>query len=452
MSQAISIVKPGSSSTPKPSTTNNPTPAPVPAPVQPLAPAPLPSKLNPISAQPFIPTNQPTLHSIEYDYSDGVYNGAYYPPKLLPKLDHHLYHHHQPTIPTNQPTFFLPPNLHQHLTTQIDLIEQTTSTGDPSLPESVGSYSGLVKLDRPTQDPIESSLNLFGPYPSILYKAWNQSGTCVGLWRIPNLRVNNEKQIITVEPWTRIKHPGLVHFHEAFTTKQFGDYSVVFVYDFHPNAVSVYHAHLSPLASLPPNPWSNNNNQFRTRPNPPLQPNGPGGLVERVLWSYIVQLSSVIKTIHASGLAVRNLDPSRVIISSKNRIRISGCGIMDVISHEQGIGLNYQQDDLLSLGKLIIALGCGSSSAVHNLPASVDQISRLYSPELKNVLLYLLSKPSNRKSIDEVISLCGSRVLDELNSSLVAEDKLERELLREVENGRLVRLLAKFGFINERPE
>ena len=33
-----------------------------------------------------------------------------------------------------------------------------------------------------------------------------------------------------------------------------------------------------------------------------------------------------------------------------------------------------------------------------------------------------------------------------------AEDSLEAELMREVENGRLVRLLTKFGFINERPE
>ena len=31
-------------------------------------------------------------------------------------------------------------------------------------------------------------------------------------------------------------------------------------------------------------------------------------------------------------------------------------------------------------------------------------------------------------------------------------DILESEMMREVENGRLVRLLSKFGFINERPE
>ena len=33
-----------------------------------------------------------------------------------------------------------------------------------------------------------------------------------------------------------------------------------------------------------------------------------------------------------------------------------------------------------------------------------------------------------------------------------AVDRLESELMSELENARLVRLLCKFGFINERPE
>lgn len=66
---------------------------------------------------------------------------------------------------------------------------------------------------------------------------------------------------------------------------------------------------------------------------------------------------------------------------------------------------------------MIVALACGSPNAVHNLPKSVDHISRLYSADLKNVLLYLLSKPGPRKSIEEVLALMGGRVLDELNAS-----------------------------------
>ena len=36
--------------------------------------------------------------------------------------------------------------------------------------------------------------------------------------------------------------------------------------------------------------------------------------------------------------------------------------------------------------------------------------------------------------------------------SCSAVDRLEAELMSELENGRLVRLLTKMGFINERPE
>ena len=46
---------------------------------------------------------------------------------------------------------------------------------------------------------------------------------------------------------------------------------------------------------------------------------------------------------------------------------------------------------------------------------------------------------------------CGGAPTERLNVSS-AVDKLEGELMGELENARLVRLLCKFGFINERPE
>jgi hypothetical protein len=39
-----------------------------------------------------------------------------------------------------------------------------------------------------------------------------------------------------------------------------------------------------------------------------------------------------------------------------------------------------------------------------------------------------------------------------LTQGVSSVDRLEGELMSELENGRLVRLLCKFGFINERPE
>ncbi|KAK4698277.1 PAB-dependent poly(A)-specific ribonuclease subunit 3, partial [Phenoliferia sp. Uapishka_3] len=420
-----------------------------------------------------------------HDPSGGYY-GAHQPQQTFTRhpLQYHLYHP-TTTNASSNPSFFLPPSLHQSLTTKSEATHLAPSV-DMKLPDDVGGYTGLLPLDKAGGGGGGSSENGWAGYRSWIYKAWkvgpgtgsqgSGDGRVYVLRRIEGFRLQHEAAISVVDKWTRVRHPGLVAVREAFTTRAFGDHSIIFVYDFHPLSQTLYEAHLSPHASLPPNPWSSipNSSSSRNSPNPfnnrrggpPPPPQGGGGggigLQERVLWSYIVQLGSAIKTVHSQGLAVRGLEANRVVVTGKNRIRIGGCGILDVLAWDGSLPGNYQvrsfsishkaQDDLLSFGKLIISLACGSPASVHNLPKSVDHIARVYSPDLKNVVLYLLSKPGPRKTIDEVLALMAGRVLDELNSSLVAEDTLETELMRELENGRLVRLLTKFGFINERPE
>ncbi|GAA5930853.1 PAN-complex poly(A)-binding subunit PAN3 [Sporobolomyces koalae] len=403
-------------------------------------------------------------------------------------LQYHLYH----PLPSTRPhhphsalsrssaahspttTFFLPPSLHISLSQKSEAT-QATPTLDLTLPEEVGGYTNLTLLDAPAQpnNPANSGGGFAG-YKSTVYKGWKEGeGRCYVLRRIEGFRLAHEQAIAAVDKWTRVRHPGLVSVREAFTTRAFGDQSIIFVYDFHPCSQTLYEAHLSPSASLPPNPWSTpsplTHTPFRgprSSPHPSTSAgpgvgtgSAPGGasapatLPERVLWSYIVQMGSAVKCVHQNGLAVRSLEVNRVLVTGKNRVRLGGAAVMDCLTWDGGQNVNgYQQEDLLSFGKLIISIACGSPSAVHNLPKSVDHISRMYSPDLKNVVLYLLSKPGPRKTIEEVMTLVASRVVDELNSSLVAEDTIERELMRELENGRLVRLLCKFGFINERPE
>ncbi|GAA6007391.1 hypothetical protein JCM11491_004146 [Sporobolomyces phaffii] len=418
-------------------------------------------------------------------------------------LQYHLYH----PLPSTRPhhphsalsrssaahspttTFFLPPALHISLNQKSEATQQSTPSIDLSLPEEVGGYTCLSLLDAPPPASSATSSNSnstsggggFAGYKSSVYKGWKESeGRCYVLRRIEGFRLAHEQAIAAVEKWTRVRHPGLVGVKEAFTTRSFGDQSIIFVYDFHPCSQTLYEAHLSPSATLPPNPWSTpsplTHAPFRgprsspypaatstttpttTNNSPSTMAGGGGGIVaptlpERVLWSYIVQVGSALKCVHQNGLAIRSLEVNRVLVTGKNRIRLGGAAVMDCLTWDGGQNVaGYQQEDLLSFGKLIISLACGSPSAVHNLPKSVDHISRMYSPDLKNVVLYLLSKPGPRKTIEEVMTLMATRVVDELNSSLVAEDTIERELMRELENGRLVRLMCKFGFINERPE
>jgi len=100
----------------------------------------------------------------------------------------------------------------------------------------------------------------------------------------------------------------------------------------------------------------------------------------------------------------------------------------------------------------MLCVACNNTSASSNMPRSLEQITRVYSPELKSMIMWLLQKPHQKKDADELVRLLAGRMADEFDSALNYNDSLESSLMRELENARLVRLLCKFGFINERPE
>jgi len=58
----------------------------------------------------------------------------------------------------------------------------------------------------------------------------------------------------------------------------------------------------------------------------------------------------------------------------------------------------------------------------------------------------------NGKSIEDLTRILGHRMADEMDNALNVGDLWESWNMKETENGRLVRLFCKFGFINERPE
>lgn len=65
---------------------------------------------------------------------------------------------------------------------------------------------------------------------------------------------------------------------------------------------------------------------------------------------------------------------------------------------------------------------------------------------------YLLSNQARVRSINEVMPMIGARFYTQLDGAHLRCDVLENELAKEVENGRLVRLMCKLSMINERPE
>ena len=82
--------------------------------------------------------------------------------------------------------------------------------------------------------------------------------------------------------------------------------ALVVVYDDHPNAQTLYEAHIKPKAP-----------QFQ---NGRLQAQS-NRITERTIWSYVIQIANAIKAVHDAGLAVRLIDPTKILVTGKNRSR-----------------------------------------------------------------------------------------------------------------------------------
>ena len=57
-------------------------------------------------------------------------------------------------------------------------------------------------------------------------------------------------------------------------------------------------------------------------------------IAESLLWSYIIELCSALRCVHSAGLAVRAMDPSKVLVTSRGRLRLCGGGIFDVLTYD----------------------------------------------------------------------------------------------------------------------
>ena len=211
---------------------------------------------------------------------------------------------------------------------------------------------------------------------------------------------------------------------------------MIFVTDYHPLSKTLAEHHFG------------NNATIRGRSGINTQ------IPEMVLWSYITQIASALKTIHSSGLAARVVDITKIILTSKNRVRLNGCAILDVVQHDTKISLaQLQRQDLMNFGLVILSLGAHAMDAAQNFAKAMDQFKRFYKPELQNAVVWLYSAQQNQdKTIDQFIASISGQMITSFNAALHFDDNLHSEFSRELENGRLFRLMAKLNFINERPE
>lgn len=240
-----------------------------------------------------------------------------------------------------------------------------------------------------------------------------------------------------MQPWKHIVNAGVVRIVDIFTNRSFGDSSLFVVTDYHPLSKTLAeHHHVG-----------GHGRHVRGR-------NSIDQVSEITLWSYLTQLASALKTIHANGLAARVLDTSKILVTGKNRVRLNGCAVLDVVQYEAATPVaQLQRQDLVNLGLTILSVGANAADAGQNFARAMDQFKRFYKPELQQAVVWLYSAQQHQdRTIDQFITLIASQVVASFDAALHADDSLNSELAREVENARLVRLLTKLNYINERPE
>ncbi|KAL4750733.1 PAB-dependent poly(A)-specific ribonuclease subunit pan3 [Aspergillus terricola var. indicus] len=387
-----------------------------------------PGAVGPVQANPF-----------SHDAAAATLGGAAYYANQAGFQQPVQYHLYAPIGPHNQNALayqrnvhdlFLPNDFREELQKKAAATLQTLP--NTQLPAQVDYFHSLVPLDLNHQ----KNAAIFG-YPSWVYKAQStKDGNYYALRRLEGFRLTNEKAIRSVQAWKRIASGSMVTVHDAFTSRSFQDSSLIFVTDYHPLSKTLAEQHLS--ASGP---------RFQARHN--------AHVPEQILWGYITQIANALKCIHSAGLAARIIDPSKILLTGRNRIRLNACAVMDVVQFDaQRSVADLQRQDLVNFGQLILTLGANQPNVIHNPSKAMEHFTRAYSPQLKNTVMWLLGgmQKDQERNIDILINGISSQLMSTFDSALHLDDQLTSDLGRELENGRLVRLLTKLNFINERPE
>jgi len=280
----------------------------------------------------------------------------------------------------------------------------------------------------------------FSPIQVSTFRVNRRDGLQFCMKRIHDCRNISQVGIHNLEKWRNIRHSNIVRLHEVFSSKAFGDQSLLFVYDFHPCSDTL----MDELFRVPS--WRNKPDRQKKM------------ISEPVLWTYIVQLTSALRQIHTLGLAYRAMDLTKIIKSGPNRIRLSSIGIKDLLAGSQDDMQNlnrHQQEDLINLGHVLLSIASNMLSLPHNTESigkALDIVQKNFSKDLHQVIIYLIFGPNSsgqirNRSINELMPMIGARFYTIIDDVLLRGDRIEDELSTTLENGRLFKLMCKLGAV-----
>jgi PAB-dependent poly(A)-specific ribonuclease subunit 3 len=140
---------------------------------------------------------------------------------------------------------------------------------------------------------------------------------------------------------------------------------------------------------------------------------------EKVIWGYIVQIATGLKTIHDQNLACRVIDLSTLIVTSDRRVRLNCCGIMDVIAPMGEARLPEEKlFDLVNFGRYLLCVAANSQEALHD-PRRWLEMVRRRSENLAGALSYLVNlEQSTTRNITEFLENISEVMVTYIDSSL----------------------------------
>ena len=314
----------------------------------------------------------------------------------------------------------------------------------------LAQYHSLVPLEDLS---VEEPSYALGVRSGVLKGVSSVDGMAYALRRIDHRHVVPTPELAaaakeSADRWTPLMgHPHIATLHGTFVSADMWEVpALYFVHDYHAGAVSLEAMHCS---------------------------GGEGRVAvaasEPELWSYATQVCCLLRAVHGAGLAAggnATITPSKVILcptgvavsgdrmNTGNRLRLAGVGIADVLRPETvgivgGPGLAAaQREDLIAAGQLLAILACGPAQAP--LPDPVATARHRCSQPLGRVIYELAT--DGIADCAMLSQLLAPAAFDALEAELAATDRVKAELSKELENGRLLRLLVKLAFVNERPD
>ncbi|KAI9504651.1 PAB-dependent poly(A)-specific ribonuclease subunit 3 [Coemansia sp. RSA 1358] len=294
---------------------------------------------------------------------------------------------------------------------------------ESDLPFQIHNYHSLSPLENEMLD-----FDISNQISQQEIKAQSIADGChYSLHRIPNIDPANKPNLSAIDKWKMVQAPNIAQVHEAFTTRAFGDNSLVLVCDYKPLTSSLKNKILD--SRMP--------------------------VTEAFLWSIVLQLVSALRIIHFSGLSVQTLGMSTVLMSPAGRVYINSCGLADVLGLYTGYNLEaMQQNDLHAIGKILASILAMNRDNVVLMQsqASVVMPGSNFSTDFKELFGYLNRRLTPVIALDDILRLAGPRIFFELDHARREADLLHSNLKLEMANGRLVRLLCKINFITERAD